>query len=141
MRKLETIRKNVVKELNLSSVEEYGTTDVDAFINDAKRYKKAIKEGRAICFIDSVSKSGMSRTIKFLECNKGRTQYNYMTFFFLFSSLGFSSVKNSDYFRVYGCGMDMVFHTNYTICHNLQRLGIMSKKECEILSQKTPTTI
>jgi hypothetical protein len=41
---------------------------VDQFYKDAERYVKAIKEGRVICSIGSVSRSGMSRTIKFLEC-------------------------------------------------------------------------
>ena len=57
-------------------------------------------------------------------------------------TLGFSPAnKNSNYFRIYGCGMDMIFHTNYTIIHKLARLGFLNKKECESLAQNTPQTI
>ena len=46
-----------------------------------------------------------------------------------------------DYFTIGGCGMDMIFHTNYTIIHRLYKLGFMTKKECEKLCQMTPSII
>lgn len=89
----------------------------DELCYDAKRYIKAIKEGRMICNIDSVSTSGMSRTLKFLGMERSKhsdnVQYNLLGFYRLFYFLGYTKVNNSDYFRVYGCGMDMVFNTNY----------------------------
>jgi hypothetical protein len=39
---------------------------VEQFISDAKRYIKAIEENRMVCNIASVSKSGMSRPMKFV---------------------------------------------------------------------------
>ena len=140
--KLERIEKNVIDNLKLSNVEKYGTTEVELFISSAQRYIKAIKEGRVICNIESVSASGMSRILKFLECS-GNTKkgFYYYNFFKLFKDLGFSSSRKTNGFRISGCGMDMVFHTNYTIIHQLCRLGFISKKECSKLAQNTPTVI
>ena len=97
-----------------------------------------------ICNIDSVSASGMSRTIKFLSCEKSKREnrFMYLNYFVLFRVLGYTVAgKYGSYFRVSGCGMDMIFHTNYTIIHKLQRLGFISKKQCNHLAQQTPTVI
>ena len=92
--------------------------------------------------IDSVSSSGMSRTIKFLSCEKSKTNFYYRNYFGFFLALGYTPKNDrSNYFRISGCGMDMIFHTNYTIIHRLTRLGFLTKKECSILAQKTPSTI
>ncbi len=142
MKNLSTIEKNIATSLKLSNVEKYGSSEVSDFIRNAKRYIKAIKQGRVICNIESVSASGMSRTIKFLECSGSiKNGFSYLNFYTLFDNLGFTKVKNSQTFRVNGCGMDMIFHTNYTIIHDLQRLGFLSKKEASILAQKTPSVI
>ena len=61
--------------------------------------------------------------------------YNFYQFF---DSLGYTKIKDSDYFRIGGCGMDMIFHTNYTIMHDLRRLGFINKEECDTLAQATP---
>lgn len=123
---------------NIDSQKYYS---LEQFFNDCERYVKAIKEGRVICNIESVSKSGMSRTIKFLECAKGNNRYNYLNFYSFFKSLGYSEVNRSHYFRISGCGMDMIFHTNYTNIHYMQRFGIITKKQCEHLAQQTPPII
>jgi hypothetical protein len=116
---------------------------VETFINDANAYISAITEGRMINVIGSVAKSGMSRSIKFTSCevgNNGRYyQRNYIQFF---SALGYREARNGyGYFTVGGCGMDMIFHTNYTIIHRLFNLGFIDKPTCEHLAQQTPTTI
>jgi hypothetical protein len=60
----------------------------------------------------------------------------------LFTILGFTKSRSNDfYFSIGGCGMDMIFHTNYTIIHRLHRLGFINKKQCDFLAQQTPTTI
>lgn len=142
MKNLSTIEKNIATSLKLSNVEKYGSSEVSDFIRNAKRYIKAIKQGRIICNIESVSASGMSRTLKFLECSGSiKNGFSYLNFYTLFDNLGFTKVKNSHAFRVNGCGMDMVFHTNYTIINDLQRLGFLSKKEASELAQKTPSVI
>lgn len=129
--------KEILKAINK---DQYYT--IDQFINDGQRYIKAIKERRMICSIGSVSSSGMSRTIKFVECSKGKIGYNYLNFFAFFRVLGYTAVnKYGDYFRIGGCGMDMIFHTNYTIIHKLHRLGFINKPICDNLSQMTPTVI
>lgn len=143
--KLETITKNIEanKEI-MKGINKLNYYSVEQFINDAQRYIKAIKEEKVICSIDSVSSSGMSRTIKFLapEKRKDNKRYMYLNFFCLFSSLGFSPAgKYGDYFRISGCGMDMIFHTNYTIIHRLGRLGMLNKKQVEKLCQETPSVI
>lgn len=117
--------------------------DIETFINNAKRYIKAIKENRMICAIGSVSKSGMSRNIKFVELSKSDTsdKHQLYNFYQFFDVLGYTKVKDSDYFRIGGCGMDMIFHTNYTIIHNLKSIGLVSVDECKTLSQNTPYVI
>tara|TARA_R110000772_G_scaffold148901_1_gene259520 strand:- start:464 stop:901 length:438 start_codon:yes stop_codon:yes gene_type:complete len=145
MKNLSTIENNIAKTLKLSSdgiTNHSGQSDIDFFIRSAKRYIKAIKQGRVICNIESVSASGMSRNLKFLECNGSiKSGFYYQNFFKLFKDLGFKTPINSNAFKISGCGMDMVFHTNYTIIHQLHRLGFITKKECSILAQKTPTVI
>ena len=140
MKNIEAIKVNISKEINFAKLNYY---NIDNFISDSKEYISAIREGRMINSIGSVSGSGMSRTIKFLACYKNRTgkQYYYRNFFAFFKSLDFSPVKDSDYFRINGCGMDMIFHTNYTIIHRLKRIGFITKKQCERLAQMMPNTI
>ena len=146
MKKIERITKRLKEDKEISkhiANDEYYT--YDQFISDAQRYIKAIKQNRMICSIDSVSKSGMSRTIKFLSCEKSnynKNQFNYLNYFAFFRILGYSPAsKYGDYFRIFGCGMDMIFDTNYTNIHRLHRLGFISKKECDSLAQQTPIII
>ena len=111
------------------------------FIDHATRYIKAIKEGRMLCSIGSVSKSGMSRTIKFLEMSGGEGKHFLYNFYQFFEALGYKAIKDSDYFRIGGCGMDMIFYTNYQIMHDLRRLGFIDKEECDTLAQQTPHVV
>jgi len=142
MKNLKTIENNIAKTLKLSTVENYGISETGIFIENANRYIKAIKQGRVLCNIESVAASGMSRNLKFMECSgTAKKGFNYLNFYSLFKTLGFSNARNSNAFRVSGCGMDMVFHTNYTIINNLYHIGFINKKECSILAQRTPTTI
>lgn len=143
MKKIEIINAKIKgnKEISkaLSSESYYSK---DQFIKDGIRYIKAIQERRIICSIGSVSASGMSRTIKFLAPEKGKYGYSYLNFFAFMRALGYTPAnKNDHYFRIGGCGMDMIFHTNYTIIHRLQRLGFINKKQCSSLAQETPQTI
>ena len=125
------------KKLNSSHYE------IDNFISDAQNYIRAITEKRMLCVIEKVSSSGMSRNIKFHSCEKSNNDntFWYRQYIRLFEILGFTPVKNADSFRIGGCGMDMIFHTNYTIIHRLYRLGFISKSECEKLAQQTPVVL
>jgi hypothetical protein len=60
-----------------------------------------------------------------------------LNFYAFFGALGFTESGNG--FRISGCGMDMVFHTNYSIIHKLQKLGFIDMKKRDVLAQKTPT--
>lgn len=138
-RVVQKIEQDKAIQKNLKKLTHFTSTDV--YVH-GQRYIKAIKEGRMLCVIPSVSNSGMSRQIKFLECSKGKTQYHYYNFFGLFTSLGFRKAgKYGDCVSVSGCGMDMIFATNYEIIHMLHRLGFISRVQCENLAQQTPTVI
>lgn len=141
MTKQERILLNITKDKELMRrITENEYQDGKDFIDHGMRYIKAIKDRRMICSIGKVSASGMSRTIKFMECSKGRDRYNYLNFFAFFRMLGYNPDRDG-YTRIHGCGMDMIFHTNYTIIHKLCRLGFISKKQCAELAQNTPYTI
>ena len=147
MNKQERIIKNIKNDKGLLKAilkHSYTTNEaenIQDFVNNAERYIKAIKQGRVICNIDKVSASGMSRNIKFLECSGKGNNYRYFNFFLLFKMLGYTQVKDTDTFRINGCGMDMIFHTNYSNMHILCRLGFISKKQCNVLAQATPSII
>ena len=119
------------------------TPTTDEVRNWIERYINATKEGRMLCVIDSVSSSGMSRTMRFLEmAGNKKTGHNILQFRSLFRALGYTPAgRYFDGFRIGGCGMDMVFHTNYTIIHNFCDGGFLSSKECAKLAQKTPHKI
>ena len=123
--------------------DEYATPEHLA--EDLHRFVEATKEGRLLCSIQSVSKSGMSRVLQFLEMarysqplNDGR-KYHLFTFYRLFRALGYTAVN--DGFRVNGCGMDMVFATHYNIIHDAFRFGVITKAQCYKLAQMTPNRI
>ena len=146
MKKKERILKNIAENKELQKgMSRLGIYSDERFYEDAIRYIKAIKEGRVICNIDTVSSSGMSRTISFLECTRSRyskgIRYMYLNFFAFFKALGYQEVPNKHTFRIHGCGMDMIFYTNYTNIHGLHRLGFITRKQCDYLAQQTPTVI
>jgi hypothetical protein len=124
---------------------EYYSTD--QFINDAIKWVEAIKEGRVICTVASVSKSGMSRELKFLSCEPSKynneqgenVRYSYRQYNIMLECLGFKFDRKSWAITVNGCGMDMIFNTNYTIMHNFKSMGIITESECSSYAQMTPT--
>ena len=135
-----TANINADKEISkaISSNEYYST---EQFISDAKTYIKAIKDGRMLCIIKSVSSSGMSRKLAFNSCECNKTRSSYRSYLGLLSTLGYKFKDREYSFTVHGCGMDMVFNTNYVIMHRFKRLGLITAKECEVLAQKTPTVL
>lgn len=143
MTKLQKIAKNIESDKELSKIiNGLSYYKIDDFIKDAIVYIKAIKERRMLCIIKSVSNSGMSRTLKFNSFEGTKTGGYYRQYWALFSALGYKESKsNRDAFNIGGCGMDMIFHTNYTIIHKLGRLGFLNKKEVDHLAQQTPTVL
>ena len=128
------IEKTIAKKLNYYSWEQ--------FESDARTYIAAIREGRMMCSIPSVSKSGMSRVISFHSCEHGSDgRFYYRNYNCFFIALGYTESRSEKGFTIGGCGMDMVFHTNYSIMGNLCSLGLITKDECDRLSQQTPTVL
>ena len=134
---LQNVNSN--KELQKNFKKLYLFTSAE-FIQNAERYIKASKENRIFCIIHSVSKSGMSRKLSFYESTFSKEgKGGFLNFTALFIALGYSDRNKNGEFTVNGCGMDMVFHTHYSIIRNLYNLGMLTKEECEILEQNTPT--
>ena len=141
-----------MKKLNVVEIEillanfnkgEKLSLSIDAFKSDCERYIKASKENRIMCNIESVSKSGMSRTMSFFEMTKNKytKEYGVLNFWSLYKALGYTSARNSDGFLINRCGMDMVFATHYNVIHDLKYLGFINDATCKVLSQKTPHKI
>jgi len=136
---------NLVKTYNKKEQPHY-PIEMGTIKCSIDRYIKASKEHRIICNIESVSSSGMSRVIRFLEISHGSArdekgkQYGLLTFWALFVALGYQQAGR-DGFRVHGCGMDMVFATHYGIIWQLHNAGFIDRKTCEKLAQKTPHKI
>lgn len=145
--KTQTVLKNIAANKELQkNMKKLSHFDDNQFVNNALAYIKAIRERRMLCVIESVSASGMSRVMKFhsFEIYKKKGNYGrgyYRNYYAFFEAMGFTPAKNSDGFRINGCGMDMVFHTNYTIIHDLHRLGFITKEECDKLAQETPAKL
>lgn len=132
---MKAINKEVAKRIE--SNEYYS---IERFEEDAKRYIKAIKENRVICNVASVSSTGMSRRLSFIEFGVKNKRGYQCTFYSFLNALGYK-VDNNNTFRVDGCGMDMVFHTNYSIIRDLFNMGFIKEKTCKVLEQKTPSRI
>jgi len=143
-RKLNTAEiEHLVSKFN--KTQSYYPLDTQTFNDHAERYIKACREYGLICNIESVSRSGMSRTLCFYQMSKGKDhngkpRYYVSQFWTLFKILGFRESKGGN-FVISGCGMDMVFATNYDIVHKLYNLGFIGSKECDVLAQRTPQVI
>ena len=69
MKKIQ-LTKEMIKRLEN---ETYYTKEY--FIQDCKDYIKAIKEGRMLYLVDTVSNSGMSRTLIIKSCEKNKINW------------------------------------------------------------------
>ena len=138
MKKIERIKKNIEADKEIMKrINKESFYSVDNLISDINTYIKAVKSGRILYDVVSVAKSGMSRTIKITSCEKaGKNQYYYRQYQAMLSVLGESVVRYSYTIRVRGCGMNMLFATNYNLMHKFRRLGFISKKQCKVLEQK-----
>ena len=146
MKKLDLIEKKLEEDKELlKAIQALSFYSTDTFINDCLAYISAIKEGRMVCSIYSVSRSGMSRTIAFHAIQKLKRNpktYRVRQFVCFFMALGYRHSRDDRFkFVIGGCGMDMIFHTNYTIINKLARLGFLSNKERDVLAQATPTVL
>lgn len=126
------------KELNkrITKVKFY---DLNRLAEDALAYIAAIRERRMCCIIKSVSRSGMCRNMDFYSFEIHGSSGYYRGYFSFFEVMGFTVTEKG--VRVGGCGMDMVFHTNYTVIHRLHRLGFITDGERDVLFQETPRVL
>lgn len=137
---MNTQELNISKELEkaISKVKYYS---VENFINDATDYINAIKERRMLCVIHSVSNSGISRNLSFSSCEQSKDgKFYYRNYNCLFLALGYKYAKNNG-FKINGCGMDMIFSTNYNNIHDFERIGLITNEECKVLAQQTPVNL
>lgn len=117
---------------NLKKNEYYGEED---FIHDCKVYIKALKSGRLQYTVTNVSKSGMSRDINIQSYEGTMLKGYYRQYTGLTAALGYKRSGWAD-IRVGGCGMNMMFATNYNIIHDFKRMGLISESDCKTLCQK-----
>jgi len=145
MKKIEKLILNVENDKEITkAISKLNYYNAENFVKDAQRYINAIKSGRMINAIGHISSSGMSRSIKFvsIEKNKRNNLFQMCNFFQLFKALGYTESRaRGHYFIIGGCGMDMIFNTNYSIIHRLHHLGFINKEQCSKLAQMTPQTI
>lgn len=140
MKKVERITKNIENNKELLKGLKKVDMPIERFIDDAQTYLRAVKERRINYAVDTVSKSGMSRTLIITSCERwrwdGKIRYYYRQYNTMLQAMGYS-VKHGyrDSIRVSGCGMNMLFATNYNIVWSLHRLGFVSRKQCDILCQ------
>ena len=83
-------------------------------IEELTRIKNALLKGRFYAGVDSVSRSGMSRIIRlaYIHKNKLHTIRDE-------EILSLAGVNKKG--RIAGCGMDMLFHAQYTLFQNLHK--------------------
>jgi hypothetical protein len=125
------LTKEMIKNLEN---EEYYTNE--QFIKDCKTYIKALKSGRLQYRVTHVSSSGMSRNILISSYEGTMTKGHYRNYKHVLLILGYKFAdRYSNDIKVNGCGMNMLFATNYNIIHTFYNIGLINKKQCEILSQ------
>ena len=88
--------------------------DFDYMLNELTRIKKALLNGKFYAGVVSVSRSGMCRKIKLAYVYKN--ELRKITDPEILKLAGVNS-KGS----ISGCGMDMLFHAQYTLFHNLHK--------------------
>jgi hypothetical protein len=140
MKKIERITKKIESSKELMKGLRKVDITIERFISDAQTYLKAVKERRISYTVDTVSRSGMSRTIIITSCEKsaynGKRSFYYRQYNSMLEVMGYSVKRGyRDAIRVGGCGMNMLFATNYDIVWTLHRLGFISRKQCDVLAQ------
>ena len=139
---LELIKKdNKMQKINLTNdmakrIESNEYYSKEDFIKDCQTYIKALKSGRLQYRVTSVSKSGMSRDILISSFEGSMAKGYYRNYVSMLEMLGFNfASKYASEIKVKGCGMNMLFATNYNIIHTFKNIGLISKKQCETLAQ------
>lgn len=130
MAKIE-LKKEMLKAID--NMDYYTQED---FIRDSKIYIKALKSGRLQYRVTNVSKSGMSRDILISSYEGSMNKGYYRNYTLMLEVLGYKfASKYSSEIKVNGCGMNMLFATNYNIIHTFKRIGLINQKSCDVLAQ------
>ena len=87
--------------------------DVLVALNQLKEIMQKTKNKRVYATVLHVSNTGMSRVIKFIAITKQGDVYNLNNL--IHRITGYKHDPNYYGLRVYGCGMDMIFHTLYNV--------------------------
>lgn len=126
------ISKEVTKKINNEA-----WYNEEAFKSDAITYIEAVKSGRMIYDVTSVARSGMSRRIliRSVEHSKHSEEYYIRTYRTFLKVLGYR-LNDDNTITVSGCGMNMLFATNYNIISQLYNMKFITKEECATLQQK-----
>ena len=130
MAKIE-LKKEMLKAID--NMDYYTQED---FIRDSNIYIKALKSGRLQYSVTNVSKSGMSRDILISSYEGSMNKGYYRNYTFMLEVLGYKfASKYSSEIKISGCGMNMLFATNYNIIHTFKRIGLINQKSCDVLAQ------
>ena len=111
------------------------------FKRDAARYVAAVKEGRLLCKIVSISRSGMSRTLEIFELAKCGDMFHPYGFCAFLEALGFTMTPHKDAIRIRGCGFDATYETHAHVVSALVTIGIITEAEAVSLRKIAPHKI
>tara|TARA_Y100000310_G_scaffold54211_1_gene49724 strand:+ start:554 stop:985 length:432 start_codon:yes stop_codon:yes gene_type:complete len=142
---INSYKKDLVKNLDKHNKDApFINYDMNGFKRDVKRYVKATEQKRLISIIRSVSKSGMSRIIDIHEMKKSSYNGNHYirNFENMFNVLGYKYLPGQRGYRINGVGMDMNYHTHYSVIYNMAHLDmIRGKNRIGNLAQMPPVII
>lgn len=120
---------------------KFCTSDIESLKRGAESYVNATRKGSLCCIVKSVSKSGLSRKLKFVSVDQYGSDYSAPYYYhYFFELLGYKSNLNNT-ITVNGPGMDMIFYTHYRVINMLCDFGFITESEREVLIQKTPHTL
>ena len=104
---------NLYEEENTPEAKERFYNDsIKHFYNELTKIKNALLKGKFYISVVKVASSGMSRTLKLGYIYKNN--FVHIRNEHLLALAGLDKKG-----RVHGCGMDMLFHAQYTLFHNL----------------------
>jgi len=125
-----------LKKEMLKAIDNLDYYTQEDFIKDCNIYIKALKSGRLQYRVTNVSKSGMSRDILISSYEGSMNKGYYRNYTLMLEVLGYKfASKYSSEIKISGCGMNMLFATNYNIIHAFKRIGLINQKSCDVLSQ------
>ena len=123
------LTKTVIKRIEANKY--YNQED---FVKDCKTYIKAVQANRALFRVTHVSTSGMSRNISITSFEGKMSKGYFRQYASMLEVMGFN-LTNRFEVKASGCGMDMVWNTNYNIVNMIKSYGIITKKTSEKVSQ------